>query len=103
MVLTTFFDKYQRLLNFFLYFARVQVTVSLCSRDCLIENLSDKQSRHKMESESEIASTFSTLNVNAVEFIPSFSTAKESDIPMEGVNQASAETPENNGNGKPMQ
>lgn len=56
-----------------------------------------------MESESEIASTFSTLNVNAVEFIPSFSTAKESDIPMEGVNQASAETPENNGNGKPMQ
>jgi hypothetical protein len=57
-----------------------------------------------MESESEIASTFSTLNVNAVEFIPSFSsTTKESDKPMEEITQTPSETPENNGNGKKVQ
>jgi Ataxin-2 C-terminal region len=56
-----------------------------------------------MESEQEIHSTFSKLNVNAVEFVPSFGTVavKEADpAPEEESAKPVMETPENNGNGE---
>jgi hypothetical protein len=58
-----------------------------------------------MESEQEINSTFSTLNVNAVEFVPSFGTVvvKEADLTPEESAKPIMETPEkpeNNGNGE---
>lgn len=56
-----------------------------------------------MESE-DMQSNFSTLNVNAVEFVPSFAatvtTANEPDDPAEEDATAPVEVPENNGNGE---
>ena len=60
-----------------------------------------------MESDQEIHSTFSTLNVNAVEFVPSFGpsfatpTAKDPDTTIEDeIPKPQVEMPENNGNGE---
>jgi hypothetical protein len=55
-----------------------------------------------MESEQELHSTFSTLNVNAVEFVPSFGGAvvKDPESASEEPQKAVVETPENNGNGE---
>jgi len=61
-----------------------------------------------MENDQEIhkiGSQFSTLNVNAVEFVPSFvTTTKDIDSSIEdpppSVQTMPVETPENNGNGK---
>ena len=54
-----------------------------------------------MESEQEIHSTFSKLNVNAVEFVPNFGTVvKEAEPESEEELKEVMETPENNGNGK---
>lgn len=55
-----------------------------------------------MESDPDFPSTFSKLNVNAVEFVPSFAatTAKESDSGDEESAKPTTETPENNGNGE---
>jgi Ataxin-2 C-terminal region len=44
------------------------------------------------------SSQFSTLNVNALEFVPSFACPKTIDDPPPG--KPVIETPENNGNGK---
>lgn len=57
-----------------------------------------------MESDSDIQSTFSTLNVNAVEFVPSFGApsfaAQESETTIEDSAKPVVEMTENNGNGK---
>lgn len=55
-----------------------------------------------MESEQEIHSTFSTLNVNAVEFVPNFGAppVKDPETMIEENAKPPVETPENNGNGK---
>lgn len=64
-----------------------------------------------MENDQEIhkiGSQFSTLNVNAVEFVPSFTVApSQKDIeepsiedPPPSIQSKPVETPENNGNGK---
>lgn len=55
-----------------------------------------------MESEQEIHSTFSTLNVNAVEFVPNFGAppVKDPETMNEENAKPAVETPENNGNGK---
>lgn len=55
-----------------------------------------------MESEQEIHSTFSTLNVNAVEFVPNFGAppVKDPETMIEENAKPTVETPENNGNGK---
>jgi Ataxin-2 C-terminal region len=53
----------------------------------------------------KIGSQFSTLNVNAVEFVPSFCVSSTKDIPNEDPPPAPRpviETPENNGNGKKL-
>lgn len=55
-----------------------------------------------MENDQEINETANkifTLNVNAVEFVPSFAKTIE-DPPPVAAPKAPAETPENNGNGK---
>lgn len=61
-----------------------------------------KQYPFEMESDSEFPSTFSKLNVNAVEFVPSFAatTAKDSDSADEEGVKPENEAPENNGNGE---
>ena len=54
----------------------------------------------------KIGSQFSTLNVNAVEFVPSFVVSAPKDIessiedPPPSVQSKPVEAPENNGNGK---
>ena len=54
-----------------------------------------------MESEQEIHSAFSTLNVNAVEFVPNFGpVVKEAEPETDELFKEIMETPENNGNGK---
>lgn len=55
-----------------------------------------------MESDPDFPSTFSKLNVNAVEFVPSFAapSSKESDSGDEESTKPTTETPENNGNGE---
>lgn len=55
-----------------------------------------------MESEQEIHSTFSTLNVNAVEFVPNFGAppVKDPETMIEENAKPAVETTENNGNGK---
>lgn len=60
-----------------------------------------------MESDSDLQSSFSTLNVNAVEFVPNFgppsvgsTTADESETTSDDSAKPVIETPENNGNGK---
>jgi Ataxin-2 C-terminal region len=58
-----------------------------------------------MESDQDINSTFSTLNVNAIEFIPSFasttaSSVSDSDTGGEESVKPVTETIENNGNGE---
>lgn len=57
-----------------------------------------------MESE-DLPSSFSTLNVNAIEFIPNFGapaapTAKEPETKVDDGAKPVAEVPENNGNGE---
>lgn len=63
---------------------------------------SSKQFTFEMESDQEFPSTFSKLNVNAVEFVPSFAatTAREPDAASEENAKPLIETPENNGNGE---
>lgn len=59
-----------------------------------------------MESDSDIQSTFSTLNVNAVEFVPSFgpsfaaTTAQDPETAIEESAKPVVEMTENNGNGE---
>jgi Ataxin-2 C-terminal region len=58
-----------------------------------------------MESDQEIHSTFSTLNVNAIEFIPSFASTtagstSDSETGGEESSKPAAEMIENNGNGE---
>lgn len=58
-----------------------------------------------MESDQEIHSTFSTLNVNAVEFIPSFaattaSSTSDSETGGDDNVKPAIEMSENNGNGE---
>lgn len=57
-----------------------------------------------MESDQEVHSAFSRLNVNAIEFVPSFGFAAppaiEPDTTIEETLNAQVETPENNGNGE---
>lgn len=55
----------------------------------------------EMESDQDFPSTFSKLNVNAVEFVPSFAaTTKEPDEEQDENAKPIIETPENNGNGE---
>jgi hypothetical protein len=58
-----------------------------------------------MESDQEFQSTFSKLNVNAVEFVPNFTsfaaaTAKDPEPALEESPKPPIEMTENNGNGK---
>lgn len=52
---------------------------------------------------SKLPTQFSSLNVNAVEFVPSFVISKTvEDPPPVSAPKSAAETPENNGNGKAL-
>jgi len=79
------------------------VKAVLCFFNCLINNLHHKQFQIEMESDSEIQ-TFSKLNVNAVEFVPSFgpsfaaTAAQEPETTNEESAKPVVEMTENNGN-----
>lgn len=77
--------------------------VYLVSFNRLVNNLNTTLFVFDMESEQDsIHSTFSTLNVNAVEFVPNFGAppVKDPETMIEENAKPPIETPENNGNGK---
>lgn len=76
--------------------------VILSFPDHSIDDSHTKRLTIDMESEQEIVSPFSTLNVNAVEFVPSFGAVavKEPEPAPEESAKPVMETPENNGNGE---
>jgi Ataxin-2 C-terminal region len=81
------------------------VKVVLSFSNCLINELNTRKFSFAMESD-QLNSSFSTLNVNAVEFVPSFgptfasTTATSPDTISEENAKPVVVTPENNGNGE---
>lgn len=70
--------------------------------DHSIDEIHTKRLTIDMASEQDLHSTFSTLNVNAVEFVPSFGAVpvKEPEPVDEEPQKAVVEMTENNGNGE---